>query len=129
MGPYCQYCDQRCFVPRALADGSHLIMATCSKGMEHDRRVTGQDHTTARNPRARERTRFGRAGEQAITAARELIAAAAEELEAICVEFGSASPEYNDAIFDYHRIKDAHDAICRAAGTLRPFARSTTSTP
>lgn len=47
-GAYCQYCDQRCFVLRKLPDGSQLHMATCPKGMEHDRAVTGHDHITAR---------------------------------------------------------------------------------
>lgn len=51
MGPYCRYCDQRCFVLRALPDG-HLLMATCPAGMAHDRAVTGHDHTTAVNPAA-----------------------------------------------------------------------------
>lgn len=34
MGPYCMYCDRRCFVLR-VANGKHLLMATCSKGMAH----------------------------------------------------------------------------------------------
>lgn len=49
-GAYCQFCDRRCFVPRVLPNGRHLHMATCPAGMEHDRRKTGEDHTTARNP-------------------------------------------------------------------------------
>lgn len=51
-GAYCQYCDQRCFVLRRLPDGKEWHMATCPKGMEHDRAVTGYDHTTAHNPLA-----------------------------------------------------------------------------
>ena len=50
MGPYCKFCDQRCFVPRVLRDGRSLILATCPRGMEHDRKACGQDHTTALNP-------------------------------------------------------------------------------
>lgn len=50
MGPYCNYCQRRCFVPRVLKDGRSLIMATCTAGMEHDREATGEDHTTAINP-------------------------------------------------------------------------------
>lgn len=52
-GAYCQYCDRRCFVDRVLPDGSWSgHMATCLQGMEHDRRETGYDHTTAINPLA-----------------------------------------------------------------------------
>lgn len=62
MGPYCQFCDHRCFVERIIpnpapgtiaeATGGHLLMATCATGMAHDRRATGGlDHTTAINPR------------------------------------------------------------------------------
>jgi hypothetical protein len=52
MGPYCRFCDRRCFVLRALADGRHILLATCPDGMEHDRRKCGQDYTTATNPLA-----------------------------------------------------------------------------
>lgn len=53
MGPYCNFCDRRCFVLRDLPDGSWSgLMATCAKGMEHDRKQTGYDHTTATNPLA-----------------------------------------------------------------------------
>jgi hypothetical protein len=49
-GAYCRYCDHRCFVHRVLPDFSwsgHL--ATCAKGMAHDRKSLGYDHTTALN--------------------------------------------------------------------------------
>lgn len=49
-GAYCQHCGHRCFVLRALPDGRELHLATCARGMEHDRAATGHDHTTARNP-------------------------------------------------------------------------------
>ena len=53
-GAYCKYCDQRCFVFRIIPDGPHKDwaghLATCAPGMEHDRKVTGHDHTTAINP-------------------------------------------------------------------------------
>ena len=50
-GSYCRYCDQRCFVYRVLSDGSWSgHMATCPRGMEHDRTCLGYDHTTAINP-------------------------------------------------------------------------------
>lgn len=55
-GAYCRYCDQRCFVARVMpADaswkpGEQVHLATCAQGMEHDRRGTGYDHTTAINP-------------------------------------------------------------------------------
>lgn len=52
-GAYCRFCDRRCFVYRKLPDGSWSgHMATCAKGMEHDRAETGHDHTTAINPHA-----------------------------------------------------------------------------
>ena len=51
MGPYCQFCDRRCFVMREVPNGQRrLLMATCAKGMEHDRKQVGCDHTTAINP-------------------------------------------------------------------------------
>ncbi|MBD3004643.1 hypothetical protein [Streptomyces sp. 5-10] len=57
-GSYCKFCHTRCFVYRVIPDGpqkgwaGHL--ATCGKGMEHDRRATGHDHRTAINPMAKE---------------------------------------------------------------------------
>ena len=53
MGAYCRYCDHRCFVLRVIPGEEGLgaiCLATCSAGMEHDRRVVGYDHTTAINP-------------------------------------------------------------------------------
>lgn len=55
-GSYCRYCNHRCFVLRILPDGTQLHMATCAQGMEHDRTVTGHEHTTARNPHRRATT-------------------------------------------------------------------------
>jgi hypothetical protein len=56
MGPYCKFCDHRCFVQRVIPDGpdagTHLILATCAAGMAHDRQMTGHDHTSAINPLA-----------------------------------------------------------------------------
>jgi hypothetical protein len=57
MGPYCKFCDQRCFVPRILRDGRHVLLATCAHGMEHDRAQVGEDYTTAINPRKQVSTR------------------------------------------------------------------------
>lgn len=52
MGPYCKFCDFRCFVPRLLPFKTEtLLMATCLAGMAHDRKATGHDHTTAVKPR------------------------------------------------------------------------------
>lgn len=62
MGPYCRFCDHRCFVERIVpgehapntllgATAGHLLMATCPAGMANDRELTGHDHTTAINPR------------------------------------------------------------------------------
>lgn len=50
MGPYCKFCDRRCFVNRVLGDGRSMLLATCAAGMDHDRWAVGQDHTTALNP-------------------------------------------------------------------------------
>lgn len=50
MGPYCNFCGRRCFVPRTLPDFSWSgHMATCTAGMAHDRQELGHDHTTALN--------------------------------------------------------------------------------
>lgn len=55
-GAYCKFCGRRCFVERILPAGPHeprrLHMATCPAGMEHDRKATGYDQTTAINPHA-----------------------------------------------------------------------------
>lgn len=50
MGPYCNYCGRRCFLLRVLKDGRTMLLATCDKGMEHDRRVGGETHEDALNP-------------------------------------------------------------------------------
>jgi hypothetical protein len=56
MGPYCDYCDQRCFVLRVLPvdakvrQGEEITMATCPEGMGHDRDVTGYDHRSVIDP-------------------------------------------------------------------------------
>lgn len=52
MGPYCDYCGRRCFVPRVVPGSRVTILATCAKGAEHDRRALGVDFRTARNPHA-----------------------------------------------------------------------------
>lgn len=50
MGPYCQYCDHRCFLPR-MVNGRSLILATCARGMANDReKLGGHDHRTTLNP-------------------------------------------------------------------------------
>lgn len=50
MGPYCRYCDLRCFLLRVLNDGRTMLLATCGRGMEHDLASTGETHETACNP-------------------------------------------------------------------------------
>lgn len=53
MGPYCLYCDFRCFVYRVLPDRSWAgLMATCQSGMERDLIELGYDYRTADNPYA-----------------------------------------------------------------------------
>jgi hypothetical protein len=39
MGPYCNYCDKRCFVDNTRKGG--YLLATCPKGQEHDKKVLG----------------------------------------------------------------------------------------
>lgn len=51
MGPYCKYCDNRCFVLRKVPDGRTILLATCAQGMTHDRStLAGHDHRTTINP-------------------------------------------------------------------------------
>lgn len=56
MGPYCMFCDHRCFVPRQVIVGGEVlwdgIMATCQRGAAHDRAKLGVDYSTAHNPRS-----------------------------------------------------------------------------
>lgn len=47
MGPYCRFCGRRCFVERFVPGHYVTILATCRAGMEHDRKTTGYDFTTA----------------------------------------------------------------------------------
>jgi len=48
MGPYCRYCEHRCFVLRCLPDtGRQLLMATCPAGEDHDQIMTGYTYETA----------------------------------------------------------------------------------
>lgn len=56
MGPYCRYCDHRCFVHDP--SGGPLILATCARGMEHDRAMLGYDHKMARAKRAEELVKY-----------------------------------------------------------------------
>jgi hypothetical protein len=55
-GSYCMYCDHRCFVERRVIVGGLVVwsghMATCPKGMDHDRRSLGMDCDQAHNPYA-----------------------------------------------------------------------------
>lgn len=50
MGPYCMYCEHRCFVPRRVPGSSATLMATCPGGMACDMRATGYTYLTATNP-------------------------------------------------------------------------------
>lgn len=50
VGAYCKFCDHRCFVERLVPGSLVTHLATCSRGMEHDRERLGYDHTTAFNP-------------------------------------------------------------------------------
>ncbi|UXE03838.1 ADP-ribosylglycohydrolase [Gordonia phage ObLaDi] len=51
MGPYCTYCDHRCFVPNPIGGQRATILATCQAGKDHDRRSLGYDIDTIRqNP-------------------------------------------------------------------------------
>jgi len=46
MGPYCKFCDHRCFVPDP--SGGPIILATCPAGMQHDLKSAGYDIDLAR---------------------------------------------------------------------------------
>lgn len=46
MGPYCQYCDMRCFVHDPKRSG--YILATCARGKDNDRAELGYDIDEAR---------------------------------------------------------------------------------
>lgn len=51
MGPYCMYCDRRCFVERQVPGrAGTILMATCAAGQDHDQIMTGYNHTSADNP-------------------------------------------------------------------------------
>lgn len=47
MGPYCQFCNHRCFVPNPRNGNpfhdAHraTILATCARGQEHDKQALG----------------------------------------------------------------------------------------
>ncbi|MGH3446017.1 MAG: hypothetical protein ACRDP4_00180 [Nocardioidaceae bacterium] len=59
MGPYCQFCDRRCFVPNPYsADIRAAILATCPAGIEHDRHHLGYGWPDVRpaQPNGRSRT-------------------------------------------------------------------------
>ncbi len=58
MGPYCKFCDNRCFVHDPT--GGPLILATCAKGKDHDRRSLGYDVEMARAKRAEELAKVDR---------------------------------------------------------------------
>ena len=60
MGPYCKFCDRRCFVDpmiwgllstsqkRVLGDHGYPLLATCAAGQEHDRQKLGLDYSEIR---------------------------------------------------------------------------------
>lgn len=51
MGPYCMYCDHRCFVLREVPGASRqVLMATCRAGRDHDQIRTGYTAHTTINP-------------------------------------------------------------------------------
>lgn len=51
MGPYCNYCGQRCFVPREVPGSRVTILATCRIGALNDMLRLGVDYSTAQNRR------------------------------------------------------------------------------
>lgn len=55
MGPYCKYCDQRCFIPNPKQGQQVTILATCARGMERDRAELGYDIDQARAEVARQK--------------------------------------------------------------------------
>lgn len=50
MGPYCRYCNNRCFVSRWIPGQGTILLATCGPGADHDKRETGYTAGTAVNP-------------------------------------------------------------------------------
>lgn len=50
MGPYCKFCDRRCFLERVLKNGRSVLLATCDAGMAHDLKAAGETYLTAVNP-------------------------------------------------------------------------------
>jgi hypothetical protein len=51
VGPYCNYCNKRCFLLRKVPTGRVILLATCPQGMAHDRTtLKGHDHRTTLNP-------------------------------------------------------------------------------
>lgn len=50
MGGYCRYCDRRCFLLRVLNNGETRLLATCTRGKEHDYAACGETAETACNP-------------------------------------------------------------------------------
>jgi hypothetical protein len=43
MGPYCKFCDQRCFVPNPR-ESRITIIATCPEGQAHDKAKLGYNY-------------------------------------------------------------------------------------
>ena len=46
----CEYCRKPCHVIRRAPGGIDVLMATCRKGMNIDRAISGHDHRTLVNP-------------------------------------------------------------------------------
>jgi len=59
MGPYCKFCNQRCFVPvpadppayATQVGSSFSILATCEDGKAHDQEILGWNLDTILVPR------------------------------------------------------------------------------
>ena len=51
MGPYCNYCGNRCFLQRSLPHNNAMtiLMATCYEGQQNDLERTGYTFQTAIN--------------------------------------------------------------------------------
>jgi len=52
MGPYCQFCDHRCFVHNPRSEPRATIIATCARGQVHDLKHLGYNYRTIQRDKA-----------------------------------------------------------------------------
>lgn len=89
MGPYCRYCDHRCFVYDPLRSG--WLLATCERGKRHDRESAGYDIDSAREQVAAREAEAARADAVAVVEYGYVVTVHRPGLPALNLGFGSAS--------------------------------------